>query len=394
MSTGRDWTATPLVHSFKAHQDGVRGLTWSPTRNGLASGGSDGLVKQWDPIPGTEVARMQGHRDWVYSVAWSPDGKRLAAYCGDYFNNLVIAWDAKTGQKLSTMRGHHDWVQAVVWSPDGTRLASAGFENSVRVWDPRKGEEAFVLRGNSGVFHDVSWHPDGAQLAAACSDGQIWIWDATSGFKPEAIAFLQALREDRSSRARAEACAELVDRGEAYARGGQWKEAAREFAQAYPLQPDAINIGRQLGVLLTQIGEAEGYRDHCAALLKHFAGTSINSRADQTLKTCSLKGPGPVGDPARLSRLAEAATAGDAGQPWYEWFQMSTALYEYRADHIEAALIACRASRGPGTNGDMNALAATVFAIETMASAPLWRRGRRPSSALRVDELDRQESFG
>ncbi len=177
---------TPKVHSFKAHQKQVRALAWSPQGNCLASGGADQLVKLWDPIRGTELARLQGHQYPVKGVAWSPDGKRLAS--AGSRDRIIIAWEAATGQKLSTMRGHNNWVDAVAWSPDGSRLASAGIDNTVRIWDPRTGEEAFVLRGNLGVFHDVSWHPDGAQLAAASSDGQIWIWDATRGFERDTTA--------------------------------------------------------------------------------------------------------------------------------------------------------------------------------------------------------------
>lgn len=180
---------TPKVRSIQAHagnlrnQDmrtGVRSLAWSPQGDRLASAGWDSLVKLWDPVHGAELARMQGHHGWVMKVAWSNDGKRLATAGGD---RLIIVWDAQTGQKLLTMHGHNDFVDAVVWSPDGERLASAGIDNSVRFWDPRTGEETFVLRGTSGMFHDIAWSPDGAQLAAASSDDRIWIWDATRGFE-------------------------------------------------------------------------------------------------------------------------------------------------------------------------------------------------------------------
>lgn len=175
---------TPTVRVIDAHKGpgriperrGVRALAWSPQGDRLASAGWDKLVKVWDPVRRTELARMEGHNGAVPGVSWSPDGKQLASAAGDF---LVMTWDAATGQKLQTMRGHNDFVEAVRWSPDGSRLASAGIDNSVRIWDPRTGEETLVLRGTSGMFHDVSWSPDGAQLAAVCTDGHVWIWDAT-----------------------------------------------------------------------------------------------------------------------------------------------------------------------------------------------------------------------
>jgi tetratricopeptide (TPR) repeat protein len=122
------------------------------------------------------------------------------------------------------MRGHHNWVESVAWSPDGTRLASAGLDNSVRVWDPRTGDEAFVLQGNFGMFHYVSWSPNGAQVAAASSDGQIWLWDATRGFERDttrrALPYID--RKIASGTARGE---DLLWYAQSYFRAGKHKEA-------------------------------------------------------------------------------------------------------------------------------------------------------------------------
>ena len=64
----------------------------------------------------------QGHSDYVNSVAWSSDGKRLAS-AG--YDQTVQVWDASNGTHLLTYTGHHEIVSSVAWSPDGKRLASA-----------------------------------------------------------------------------------------------------------------------------------------------------------------------------------------------------------------------------------------------------------------------------
>ena len=221
---------TPKVRVFKAHEPtrsgwsgGVRTLAWSPKGDRLASGGVDGLVKVWDPIrrrrARSDCEETHPHPSLVWRGAQTASGWQRPVRA-----TSSLRGTRQTGQTLSTMRGHTTWVDSVAWSPDGTRLASAGIDNTVRISDPETGEETLVLRGNSGWFHDVSWHPDGAQLAAASNDGQIWIWDATRGFErdttPRALPYID--RKVASGTARGE---DLLWFAESYIRAGKPTEA-------------------------------------------------------------------------------------------------------------------------------------------------------------------------
>ena len=64
---------------------------------------------------------LRGHIGPVFSVAWSPDGKRLATGSED---QTATMWDAATGKEVLTLRGHSHFVRSVAWSPDGQRLAT------------------------------------------------------------------------------------------------------------------------------------------------------------------------------------------------------------------------------------------------------------------------------
>src|SRR6266702_3650208 len=103
----------------------------------------------------------------VFSVAWSPDGKRLALGYADGSGQIR---NATTSGILYTVQSHMGHVWAVAWSPDGKRLASAGSDHIVQVWDATSGERIFTYRGHSGTVEAVSWSPDGKRITSASFD--------------------------------------------------------------------------------------------------------------------------------------------------------------------------------------------------------------------------------
>ena len=184
-------------------------------------------------------------------------------------------------------------------------------------------------------------------------------------------------------------------RGDWYGRRGLWRKAADDFARAYRLQPEQVHRNAA-GDPARPIGEADRYRDLCRQLLDQSAGTSEIYEADETLKTCCLLGPGPVGEAAQLARLADVAVSGDPTQPWSEWLLLASGLYEYRAGRFDAAVTTCRASRRRA-----NQAAETWMlwpprrsSIEAMALEPLRRRRGSSRLARRGEEADRREARG
>ena len=61
-------------------------------------------------------------------------------------------WDAQTGQELLSCKGHNGQINSVAFSPDGKRLASAGGDRMVQVWDAQTGQELLTYKGHSGMI--------------------------------------------------------------------------------------------------------------------------------------------------------------------------------------------------------------------------------------------------
>ena len=62
-------------------------------------------------------------------------------------------WDSATGKELFALKGHAGRVASVAFSPDGQRLASGSRDQTVKIWDSATGKELFALKGHAGCGH-------------------------------------------------------------------------------------------------------------------------------------------------------------------------------------------------------------------------------------------------
>ena len=169
-ATARVWdTATwRLVRTFDRGSTLKQGLAWSPdsTRLAWGSAADDNAVYLWR-VGTDEVKVLNGHTSSVWTLAWRPDGKRLASSGMD---ETVRIWNPETAACERVVPDAGGYSIAVAWSPDGKRFASSKWRRGLRVWDANSWEVArdHAPGDNS---RSLAWHPDGTQLASGTETG-------------------------------------------------------------------------------------------------------------------------------------------------------------------------------------------------------------------------------
>jgi WD40 repeat protein len=174
--------------------DASSDVALAPDGKTLATAGFSvsGTPILWDTASGKIQRILGGPKGWTGSVAFSPDGTRIATGLGgtDEGSGQVLLWEMATGRLIDSFGelkpGDHPIVD-LAFSRDGKLLAAASFDGTARVWILASGEESLTLRPHAIVV-GVAFNPDGQLLATSGTDGTVKIWNVSTGAEVRSLA--------------------------------------------------------------------------------------------------------------------------------------------------------------------------------------------------------------
>ncbi len=172
--------AKPLF--LRNHTDSVYAVDFSDDSRYLVSGAADKTAVLWQVQNGAHLATYSGHRGAVRTIAFAPGSSQssglLIASGGEDATAQVWTWnvESRTFRLVTQYKGHTATVNTLAWSPDGSRIASADSAGQIHIWRSKTAERLLALQAHRGAVNGLAWSPEGRYLASAGQDRVVHVY--------------------------------------------------------------------------------------------------------------------------------------------------------------------------------------------------------------------------
>jgi WD40 repeat protein len=291
--------------SFRPADSMIRGLAFSCDGTMLAGSSDEGTLFLWDLAAGQPLhPRALPGPNMLEGLAFSPDGKLIAGVS----RTEVAIWNVREGQEVLRLRGapprpsDGGFSPRIAWSNDGRRLAASNWDQSVSIWDTTdlKNPQMMQDRHSAALARLPGWHIDHAMRA----------WTRR---QPTATHFHLA-QIDRLGQLDPGWC---LLRGEVYAQMGEWKKALADLDRGMTVvESPQGDLSRKHLLLRRMNGDHDGYQKGCAVLAEHLSHRIEASFLPQAVYTCVAAAESNV-DPKVLVEVMREVTKKQQKSAWH-----------------------------------------------------------------------------
>ncbi|KAG8713021.1 hypothetical protein FRC09_019214 [Ceratobasidium sp. 395] len=168
-----------VLGPLQGHNNTVYSVAYSPDGCRIASGSWDKTIQVWDTATGAKaIPELQGHKSYIHSVTFSYDGRLIISGSSD---KTIRLWDVRTGRSAGKPIRVGVYVSSVAVSPEGSKIVGGGSSGALKTYDAAAGTMLFDHIGHTDWVRSVAFLPDGRRIASGSHDNTVRIWDALTG---------------------------------------------------------------------------------------------------------------------------------------------------------------------------------------------------------------------
>ncbi|KAK4268837.1 hypothetical protein QN277_022070 [Acacia crassicarpa] len=177
------WPEGPKPAEKNSSKKFVLSVAWSPDGQRLACGSVDGAISVFDVARAKFLHHLEGHTMPVRSLVYSPREPRLLFSASD--DAQVHMYDAEGKTLVGAMSGHASWVLCVDVTPGGEAIATGSSDKTVRLWDLGMRASVQTMSNHTDQVWGVAFRPPepggnrvrGGRLASVSEDKSISLYD-------------------------------------------------------------------------------------------------------------------------------------------------------------------------------------------------------------------------